>query len=136
MKDNINAFVPHNIAQKLRDAGFDEPCMSFYWKDGELAGYCAKNVSAGYTLEDMSQSSISDCLAPTYEQVCEWLRKKHHTHIQVEYSWKLGSMDTSYFPRLIKISGQGKGGGEKIFEYYDEYVLAQQKGIEEVLNRI
>lgn len=79
MKD---LFVPYKLAFKLKDKGFDEPCICLYrlYKPNSirwfaidqnwgciLHGMCIKH---GYTIND------DECLAPLYQQVIEWLETK------------------------------------------------------------
>jgi hypothetical protein len=94
-------FVLFETAIKLRDKGFNEPCMARWDKidptdpstelwNRELQLY----VSAG------TQTTVSwqICSAPTYDQVFAWFRKKHnikayideYDQFHVPYIHKLG----------------------------------------------
>ncbi|GIM60058.1 hypothetical protein CAPN008_01080 [Capnocytophaga canis] len=67
-----NIFVSYEIAQKLKEIGFDEPCISYYEKDNP-------NVR----LNEKTQGTIKHnglliyVSAPTWEQVFDWFRSKN-----------------------------------------------------------
>lgn len=64
-------FVPYEIALKLKELGFDEPCFCAYNNIEELSqldklqGY--SNALFDYVI-----------LAPLYQQVIDWFRIKHY----------------------------------------------------------
>jgi hypothetical protein len=67
-QDNMeNEFIPYDLAVKLKNLGFDEPCFAWY-------------VSESYGLEygkvvksDLLKDGI---VAPTFSQVFRWFREK------------------------------------------------------------
>ena len=70
-------FVSLEIASSLKKFGFDEECICFY-KEGRLSvtdqhwGSSISGISGslGYRINDL-------ILAPTHQQVTDWLRDKH-----------------------------------------------------------
>jgi hypothetical protein len=66
-------FVPDNIAKLLKEKGFNEPCIAYYYGEELIA--C--NVTAGefvpYTVQKLKEDNH---LAPTYDQVLNWFRDK------------------------------------------------------------
>lgn len=76
-------FVPYKIAQKLKEIGFDEPCIAYY--DDRYCLYMwhsimTKKVSVEEELSicNFNESNPYDNIisAPTYEQVFKWFREK------------------------------------------------------------
>lgn len=71
MKTLNDIFVPYKIAEKLKEIGFDEPCIGYYEKDNP-------NVR----LNEKTQGTIKHnglliyISAPTWEQVKKWFREK------------------------------------------------------------
>jgi hypothetical protein len=65
MKDE---FVPYELASKLKQLGFDEPCMRYYSKDGSL-------------ITRLTQQE--ECSAPLFQQAFRWFREEHDLHYQL-----------------------------------------------------
>jgi len=72
-------FVPYELALKLNELGFDEPCLGWY-------------VSKEFGLEigtvikdDLIYGSI---VAPLWQQAFDWFRKQHNLHSFVHYHSK------------------------------------------------
>ncbi len=88
MKD---LFVPYKIACKLRELGFNEPCFGFYHEkcyENKKANCSGKFQNmCGWVLgrENTDDLSSHDFLivAPLYQQVIDWLEKKHRLWIYV-----------------------------------------------------
>lgn len=127
-------FLPHDVSKQLVERGFDEPCFSFYWKDGKLAHYHSNDfIAKDYTQKYLESNSQSDCLAPTYQQVCEWFRSQKHIHIQPEWAWVGENMSPTYFSRIIFLN---TGKHTKVFEHSIDYNTALLNGIIEALKSI
>ena len=62
MKDE---FVPYELASKLKQLGFDEPCMRYYSKDGSL-------------ITRLTQQE--ECSAPLFQQAFRWFRENYLYH--------------------------------------------------------
>jgi len=67
-----NEFLPYEQALALKELGFNEPCLTWWYKDEFVKPYWEREL--GYTYE----SGISkDCvLAPLYQQAFRWLYQK------------------------------------------------------------
>jgi hypothetical protein len=66
-----NEFVSYEIALKLKELGFDEPCFDNYSSIGEL-----------YQMRFSKQSTVDmACLAPLHQQVFRWFREKYGLEI-------------------------------------------------------
>jgi hypothetical protein len=68
-------FIPHELALKLKQLGFNEPCFGYYLEDGNWA-------PASYTYDGTKYPSNSDLLpmwasSPTWKSAFGWFREKH-----------------------------------------------------------
>ena len=73
-------FVTYEIALKLREIGFNEPCFGFF-VDTE------KIVPASYTKEGTEYPKNSELIldwvsSPTWQDVIDWIRDEHNIHIE------------------------------------------------------
>ncbi|MDT9500396.1 hypothetical protein [Capnocytophaga canimorsus] len=82
-----NLVVSYDVAVRLKEIGFDEPCMFFYRfnklkitivssKLEYYSGALASSLSADAILLSNHNLLIDDCSAPTYQEVFDWFRKK------------------------------------------------------------
>jgi len=78
-------FATYEIALKLKELGFDEPCLAIF--EG-------KDISQSHWDHSISQARISRIygtkaakaiLAPLWQQCIDWFREKHHYHIDVTF---------------------------------------------------
>jgi len=67
-------FVPYDIALRLKQLGFDEPCFGFHSPIHDLMICNTKSVN----------NIAGECLAPTYSQAFRWFREKYNIHIRIE----------------------------------------------------
>ena len=82
-------FVTYEIALKLKELGFDEECLSFWFKKehklsieityGGLIRMCEINKNSQY---DNISNYIS---APIWQQAIDWLLEKHNLLVQQGY---------------------------------------------------
>ena len=81
-------FVPYEIALKLKELGFDEPCLIYYLDDVNntlipVRPYHDKCESDSYpTNKDLMENWAS---APTFSQTFRWFREKHGIWVTFEY---------------------------------------------------
>jgi len=80
-------FAPYELAVKLKELGFNEPCFGFYLEDGTW-------TPASYSREGTVYPSNTDllpewCAAPLFQQAFRWFREKHQLYcgILTEYSY-------------------------------------------------
>jgi hypothetical protein len=67
-------FVSYEIALKLKELGFNEPCFDNYNSIGEL-----------WQMRLSKQSTVDmACLAPLYQQVFRWFREQHNWQSSIE----------------------------------------------------
>jgi hypothetical protein len=81
-------FVPYELASKLKQLGFDEPCFATYNVDKKLS----RNPS--HDMEDLpiegqpyywnnSKIHKDNVAAPIFQQAFRWFREEHDLHYQL-----------------------------------------------------
>lgn len=113
-------FVPFEIAQKLKEKGFDYPCIGHY-VNNQL--YIAHYQNAFHSDKDESLD------APTISQVLKWLRGKD---IMVEIPPVLGDDGTWLFSFRV----QTKKLYDRSTKDYTSYESAALACIEHVLDNL
>lgn len=66
-------FVPYELALKLKQLGFDEPCLTYYNYDKKIER--SDDWAYGVTLKD--KRDRNECLAPLFQQAFRWFREEH-----------------------------------------------------------
>ena len=119
-------FVTYEVAKKLKEKGFDYPCIGHY-VNNQL--YIAHYQCAFHSDKDESFD------APTISQVLKWLRTNHGIHVRADL-WRKGwyfdvinyEYDESWNEYKVTTKYQSKD-----YKSYDDAMLA---GIEYVLNNL
>lgn len=137
-----NQFISYEIALALKEKGFDEPCFGYhfaYLKDGDVELKIEPNerTNAYFIKADAQQC----CLAPTYQQVVDWFRRKHRYHINVTFEEfegnKLEGINSVYFDiEIYRMDGGDVYKELKVMEWSDHYYVCLIKGINEALKLI
>ena len=112
-------FVTFKLAKKLKEKGFDYPCIAHYDINEKL-----KVVIREPIFWHSDVLSYTD--APTISQVLKWLRKEKKIHICVDFD---GDMNWYYQIAIYgstDIAADGYG--------YNDYELSALAGIECVLD--
>lgn len=68
-------FVPYELAIKLKEKGFTEPCLSYYQPN--IEGLVNQFYVSGDQPEVYEDTEHIITLAPLYQQVVNWLEEKH-----------------------------------------------------------
>lgn len=122
-------FITFEIAKKLKEKGFNMPCMDAFNEFGcrYRNGWCEyldKRDDEFITSKDLNEK---DCLSPTISQVLRWLReKKIYVSVEVEYE------DWFEYKIVQTIKGTRRTG-TRVYKTYDSALLA---GIECVLDHV
>lgn len=96
-------FIPYELAVKLKELGFDEPCFGCY-DEKCVFGLTVMSIKQYYT---NSKEDTWNCAAPLYQQAFRWFREKHNLWIEVhvednvklgeqKYYWRIFGEYTSY----------------------------------------
>jgi hypothetical protein len=76
-----NQFVIYKIALKLKEFGFDEPCLAYFTSEKEIK----------YTDSDLSIQAGQWLLPiPLWQQIIDWLDKKYNLLVVVKYDKTYG----------------------------------------------
>lgn len=71
-----NEFVSYEVALKLKELGFDEPCLCAYDKNEML--YHSHKTDKLFTI--LNSNLSNQCSAPLYQQIFRWFREKHNLY--------------------------------------------------------
>lgn len=76
-------FVTFEIALKLKELGFNEPCIAYYVVTKDKFIYDINKVLNYYTGKGnfLGEKCYS---APLWQQVIDWFREKHNLYINIE----------------------------------------------------
>lgn len=122
-------FTSFELAKKLKEKGFNEPCYGYYHCNGgndsfELCG----NGDCDFQISK-NQYRVA---APTISQVLKWLREEKKLHIEV--------MFISPTPNRVKYYITNIGGDRGFMdisdEHYETWEQAALAGIEYVLDNL
>ena len=140
MKENIhdveysaeltNQFVDFKIATRLKELGFEEPCLGAYYDATEYFSLLDNNK--GYHRRDMVAPGYANrtktTLAPLWQQVKDWLREEHQMSVE---TYQADSGDYVY-----AINGTGRTHPRIAQDGNFSYPIALRLGIQEALKRI
>ena len=85
----VTLFVPYNSALKFKELGFDEPCLTFFWDDGE--------IYPGVELPQNFNNNITQISAPLYQQAINWIKCKDILISELWNGWEYGSYGCDNF---------------------------------------
>lgn len=104
-------FVTHEIAVKLYEKGFDEPCIAHYTSAGDFrrsGGYL--EVSQEFRAIKNSEVFVDGwVMAPLYQQVINWLREKHYMHVHITMDPDLYHSKLNYYGETLSTSLEKEG---------------------------
>jgi hypothetical protein len=126
-------FVPYELALRLKELGYDEPCFGSYYndsvenfKDGKFDYRRKLNIE--YSIYSENTYYI---LAPTYSQAFRWFREKYH--IIGEVKFKGGkTTKTAWYDYIIysEIDWDDKNPNEQWKKYEEAELECLKKLIE------
>lgn len=77
-----NEFVSYEIALKLKQLGFDEPCFTYYYElTSNLRTHLGVDINNAWTYS--GNKKLGFTLAPLYQQVFRWFRNKYDMDISI-----------------------------------------------------
>src|SRR5690606_21849624 len=118
-------FIPYEIALKLKEKGFDEPCLGWYTNDTgiELRRFDLRMS----TCKNSDKTYCEGVTAPLYQQVIDWFREKKNIHIQMIVTNDFGIYYGFVSCKTLK--GIREGQTDK-GSYYESLTTAITKAIE------
>jgi hypothetical protein len=87
-------FVSYEIALKLKELGFDEPCFTYYYElSSNLRTHLAIDIRYAWTY--LGTNKLGFTLAPLYQQAFRWFREKHDIDISINTTYSKYNENTS-----------------------------------------
>jgi hypothetical protein len=78
-----NEFVSYEIALKLKELGFDEPCLTYYYElNSNLRTHLGIDINNAWTYS--GNTNFGFTLAPLYQQVFRWFREQFNWQSSIE----------------------------------------------------
>ena len=118
-------FTPFELAVKLKEKGFDEPCYGYYHCNG---GNDSFELCGNGDCDFLNSKNKHRIAAPTIPQVLKWLRKEKGMEVYSNYNRVYKHW--TYIARAFDDSCYNSIGG---FKTYEQAALA---GIEYVLDNL
>ena len=123
-------FVTYEIALKLKELGFDEPCFAWFITDMPEKNIHSPILAAQY--KDWTRMYNDRVNAPLWQQVIDWFREKYNIHIWITYNREY---DNPYFTCIVDISQINRITTGYCKEYSAAREQAILKSIELILNK-
>lgn len=102
-------FAPYEIALRMKQLGFDEPCFGYY-NEGTLSIEFIRNGNIFKESEDSIYfKENTSCLAPTFSQAFRWFRDVHKLHGYIASRTKEDGV-TLYIPNARTLPDTLKNG--------------------------
>ncbi len=133
-------FISHTLAKQLKEKGFNEPCLSFFNRKGQLVRYHNGdkdwNDLSGQSMKNSDIKLLDTFTAPTTQQVTDWLREVHHLHLYVDTTPAFDTIHPSMWKVSIKKPFQPFKWTTGYYYTGKTYYEAIYIGIEEALKLI
>jgi hypothetical protein len=124
-------FVSYEIALKLKELGFDEPCFTYYYNiNGNIRTGLSINIHNAWTYAGTKK--LGTTLAPLYQQVFKWLRSKYGIDFSINTIYSRYNENTSK-----KYSGVIDN--KTVFinvNFYETYEEAELAGLQKMIKII
>ena len=133
-------FVTFEIAKKLKEKGFKDKCIAYYWEkiNEHTPSFLVEDnmPEDGLNILDLlsnhNQAEWSPFIdAPTISQVLKWLREEKKLHIEL---WTVGKKPIKWCHTITTLNHVGEKQGWSSGERGDSYEAAALAGIEYVLD--
>jgi hypothetical protein len=111
-------FVTYEMAVKLKQLGFEEPCMGVYYGDEDDIQFVLNVRETQYYAQKGYKNGI---LVPTWQSAFRWFRNKHRIHFRIE-KYDEGTWWVSY--------------GSWTSDVFDSYEQAENKSLEKLIEFI
>jgi hypothetical protein len=124
-------FVSYEIALKLKELGFDEPCLTYYYElTSNLRTHLAIDVRNAWTYS--GNKKLGFTLAPLYQQAFKWIREKHNIDISINTIYSKYNENTiKQYSGVIDTKTMYTNVG-----FYDNYEEAQLAGLQKMIEII
>ena len=123
-------FVTYELAVKLKEKGFNEPCYGYYHCNG---GNDSFELCGNGDRDFLNSKNKHRIAAPTISQVLKWLRKEKKLHIEVMFIRPLYNRAKYYITDIDGSRGNFMDVADASYETWEQATLA---GIEYVLDNL
>lgn len=84
-----NQFVSFDVAKKLKDIGFNEPCFAFSLSSGDITMFQDTPFEMRTNKEFIDKYFNPDTCTtrPTHQQVSDFFRENYGLHFQINRHW-------------------------------------------------
>ena len=126
-----NEFVSYEIALKLKELGFNEPCFTYYYEfNSNLRTHLVVDINNAWTYS--GNTNFGFTLAPLYQQVFKWIREKHNIDISINTIYSKYNENTiKQYSGVIDTKTMYTNVG-----FYDNYEEAQLAGLQKMIEII
>jgi hypothetical protein len=131
-----NEFVSYEIALKLKELGFDEPCFTYYYElTSNLRTHLGVDINNAWTYS--GNKKLGFTLAPLYQQVFRWFREKKLIDLIVSRYQSRDNGDTYYYYQITNNYGieETRHFKEGFFTYEKAELAGLQKMIKIIENQ-
>jgi hypothetical protein len=124
-------FVSYEIALKLKELGFDEPCLTYYYEfTSDLRTHIGVDIGNAWTYAGTKKLGFT--LAPLYQQVFRWFRNKYNIDISINTIYSKYNENTSKkYSVVIDNKTMYTNVG-----FYDNYEKAELAGLQKMIEII
>jgi hypothetical protein len=124
-------FVSYEIALKLKELGFDEPCFTYYYElTSNLRTHIGVDIGNAWTYSENKKLGFT--LAPLYQQVFRWFREKHDIDISINTIYSKYNENTiKQYSGVINNKTMYTNVG-----FYDNYKEAELAGLQKMIEII
>jgi hypothetical protein len=120
-------FVPYEIAEQLLNKYFNEDCLGYYQNK--------KLVIRDTTFYEVEKYNLG-ILAPLWQQVIDWFRKKYNIIIEVQFLGGLTKETAQYIFTVWVGEEYGIENDDSTQDWSNNYEEVRQKAIEHALTLI
>ncbi len=119
----MNQYVPYDVAKRLKDLGFEEPCIFAY---DEVPMACTMSKSPFEPLNYNSPSGGGYISAPLWQQVTAWIRDTKKVNLFIGFRLNVKKWDGHYYDmnlsgkEYVRIQTMDKFIKREVFETYEE----------------
>lgn len=121
-------FVTYELALKLKELGFNKPCILEFHNGKSLPNYCG-DFTINSNLEEIFNNVISQ---PTFSQAFRWFREKHQLRISIiDFLTDEDEIEWDYEIVIIGTDVNERGEYEPLVDYSIDDENRQFKTYEE-----
>jgi hypothetical protein len=119
-------FVPYEIVKELKEMGFDEDCIAFYfYVKTPMLTLCEPEL-----FEKLKKGNLVLLKAPLWQQAFKWFRNKHNLLGVVDYD----ETDKKFY-YFINTMKNDEVNWSKNFDFYEEAELECLKKLIEIIKK-